>query len=293
MTLLQLQYFLDAAQGCNFTKAAEKNFISQSAITQQIKSLEHELGVELFIRDKRKVQLSPAGHVFIGEAEAILARMLHAKKAVRSAAHGEAGMLQVGFCKGYEVSEFPGIIQNYCLKNRGVNISLTRESPVKMLNKLENKELDVIFVVEFDQTLHPTLDCKQIAKYPLFVALPRFHPLAYRTSLRRQELALENIIANRSETELKEDTSNILQLFLNSGYMPNVVMEEDIDVTSILLLSGMGIAIVPEFIAVRWKTEANLICIPLQGDNEFIFSYAVWDKQNTNPALKLFVSMLN
>lgn len=80
MNINQLRYFLDAARLCNFTKAAEKNYISQSAITQQIKSLEQELETELFIRDKRKVELSPAGSVFIHEAEAILSRIVQAKE---------------------------------------------------------------------------------------------------------------------------------------------------------------------------------------------------------------------
>ena len=96
MNINQLRYFLDAARLCNFTKAAEKNYISQSAITQQIKSLEQELETELFIRDKRKVELSPTGSVFIHEAEAILSRIVQAKEKVLSVSMGVSGIRYYG-----------------------------------------------------------------------------------------------------------------------------------------------------------------------------------------------------
>lgn len=293
MKIYQLQYFLDTARLCNFTKAAEKNYISQSAITQQIKALEQELGVELFIRNKRKVELSPAGNAFVGEAEAILTRIEQAKEKVLSVSKGVLGNLRIGFPKGYEASDFPHVIQNFCSNNPSVNISLIRESPANLLDMMNNNELDIIFLVQFDTMLHPELECRVIHKHPLFVTMPHFHPLAYRNSLNRKELAAEAIITNSFSDELEEENSQILQQFLGAGYMPKIIRQEDIDTISIMVSSGIGISIVPEFIAKRWQNEMNLICIPLEGDDEVIFSYAVWEKQNLNPALERFILMLN
>ena len=88
MNLQQLEYFLAVAKLLNFTRVAEKYFISQTAVTQQIKSLEEQLGVKLFNRTKRKVELTPAGTVFIEEAQAIINRTKEAITKTQAAATG-------------------------------------------------------------------------------------------------------------------------------------------------------------------------------------------------------------
>ena len=88
MNLKQLEYFVSVAETLNFTRAARKCFISQTAMTQQIRALEESIGVLLFIRDKHHVELTPAGRVFMYEAKAILSRSEEAVKLARSAAEG-------------------------------------------------------------------------------------------------------------------------------------------------------------------------------------------------------------
>ena len=75
MTTNQLKYFVTAAKCLNFTEAGRQHYISQTAITQHIQALEEQLGVKLFSREKRKVELTPAGKVFLEEARAILERI--------------------------------------------------------------------------------------------------------------------------------------------------------------------------------------------------------------------------
>ena len=70
MNLKQLEYFVSVGETLNFTKAAKKCFISQTAMTQQIRALEQGIGALLFIRDKHHVELTPAGRVFMNEAKA-------------------------------------------------------------------------------------------------------------------------------------------------------------------------------------------------------------------------------
>ena len=75
MNSRQLEYFLAVAHELNFTKAAESMYVSQTAVTQQIKALEEQLGVSLFERTKKKVVLTPAGNVFLQEATLLLKRI--------------------------------------------------------------------------------------------------------------------------------------------------------------------------------------------------------------------------
>lgn len=74
MTLQQLEYFVSAAHNLNFSKTAEMFFVSQSAITQQIRSLEKELKLDLFVRKNNRISLTDSGQVFMREAEQILAK---------------------------------------------------------------------------------------------------------------------------------------------------------------------------------------------------------------------------
>ena len=88
MNSRQLEYFLAVAHELNFTKAAESMYVSQTAVTQQIKALEEQLGVSLFERTKKKVVLTPAGKVFLQEASSILNRIDTAVERTREASSG-------------------------------------------------------------------------------------------------------------------------------------------------------------------------------------------------------------
>ena len=85
MNLKQMEYFVAAAEQLNFTRAAKKCFISQTAMTLQIQSLEEKIGVPLFVRDKHHVELTAAGKVYLNEARAILVRAEEAAKLERKA----------------------------------------------------------------------------------------------------------------------------------------------------------------------------------------------------------------
>ena len=108
MNLKQMEYFVAAAEQLNFTRAAKKCFISQTAMTLQIQSLEEKIGVPLFVRDKHHVELTAAGKVYLNEARAILVRAEEAAKLARTAAEGIAGELTIGFIRGYEQSRVWG-----------------------------------------------------------------------------------------------------------------------------------------------------------------------------------------
>lgn len=89
MTLQQLEYFVSAAHNLNFSKTAEMFFVSQSAITQQIRSLEKELKLDLFVRKNNRISLTDSGQVFMREAEQILAKVSDSIERVHSVQRGQ------------------------------------------------------------------------------------------------------------------------------------------------------------------------------------------------------------
>ena len=101
----QLRYFVAAAESRSFTKAADQFFISQTAVTQQIRLLEEMLGCPLFDRSTRPVSLTPAGKAFLTEAKAILERMDQAIDRAHGASTGLSGSLRIGYLK--RIYRFP------------------------------------------------------------------------------------------------------------------------------------------------------------------------------------------
>ena len=122
----QLKYFVAAAETRSFTKAAEQFYISQTAITQQIRQLEASLGCALFDRSTRPVTLTPAGKMFLMEAKAILERMSQAARRVHDAAVGLSGSLRVGYLRGYERSDLSVLMQRFHQRNTNVLITFYR-----------------------------------------------------------------------------------------------------------------------------------------------------------------------
>src|SRR5258708_4895762 len=97
MELRHLRYFITVAEELHFGRAAERLFIAQPPLSQQIQQLERELGFTLFTRNNRRVQLTPAGHLFLEEAREIFSHLEKAIHAGLRVARGEVGWLGIGF----------------------------------------------------------------------------------------------------------------------------------------------------------------------------------------------------
>ena len=147
MTINQLKYFVTAANCLNFTEAGKIHFISQTAITQHIQSLEDQLGVKLFTREKRKVSLTPAGKVFLVEARAILERTRIAVEKTEKAALGESGNLSIGYVKGYENSGFGASLKKFRDTHPNIEFSLHRHAHLDLTMKIDKNELDIAFTI--------------------------------------------------------------------------------------------------------------------------------------------------
>lgn len=101
MELRQLKYFISAAKHLNFTKAAAECYIVQTSMTHQIAALEDELGVKLFERKSRNMELTEAGKIFLKEAQSLLAGAERAAELVRTTAEGYESILRLGVCGKY------------------------------------------------------------------------------------------------------------------------------------------------------------------------------------------------
>ena len=136
MNFNQLKYFVSVADHLSFSYAADENYITQTAMTQQIRALEEDLGVKLIDRSTRPISLTPAGNTFILDARRILKRMNDARERAREASSGITGTLRIGYIKGYERSELSDILRDFHRENPGILFTCNRNTSDRLASML-------------------------------------------------------------------------------------------------------------------------------------------------------------
>lgn len=296
MNLNQLQYFVSVAETGSFTKAAAKHYISQTAITQQIRALEDNVGAKLLDRNSRPAALTPSGKVLLKEAREILSKMDAALLKTREASTGLEGELRIGYTKGYEHSDLPGHLRRFHHAYPNVLLSCYRCDTDRLAAGLINGEYDVIFT--WDSTnirQEESLQMKIAEQVPLRVALHANHPLAKRTELSRKDLKHETILfMSPSGTGESFGDDFYIRLYQQAGYQPNILLRSN-DMESILMMVAAeeGVSIVPAY-SHAWNigTE-NIVFVPLSGEGEHEEILIVWRKNEENPALQHFVQAVS
>lgn len=293
MTTNQLIYFISVAECLNFTAAAKKHYISQTAMTQRIQTLEEQLGVKLFDRSKRHVELTPAGKVFLHEARAILEMERRAVEKVEAAATGISGSIQIGYVKGYENTDFGRILRAFRQTHSDISLELCRENYLDLLLHLEQDKYDIILDICYNNTDLSAFCWKNVASYPLYAVLYPEHPLADRKAILRNELKNERFLI----TKFYEDPTAVGYIlpdkYADSGFIPKVaVSSPDIETLLLMVAARMGITILPENAISRLRDSRDFVFLPLVGGHEHIEVKAIWKKGNPNPALPKFLDML-
>ncbi len=295
MNLNQLRYFVTLAETESFTKAAVAHYISQTAITQQIRTLEEAVGAKLVNRESRPVSLTPAGRVFLKEAREILERMDTALWRTREASTGLEGSLRIGYTKGYEHSDLSSYLRVFHRQYPNVLLSCYRRDTDALAAGLVNGEYDIIFT--WDSTnirQEENLQLRVFEHVPLRVALYPNHRLARRKELSRRDLKQENILfMSPSGTGDSFGDAYYIQLYQQAGYQPKILLRSS-DMESILMMVAAeeGISIVPEY-SHPWEIGTdNVIFVPLVGEGETEEILVAWRKNDDNPALEHFIDKL-
>lgn len=292
MNINQLKYFISVAEYRSFTKAANQYYISQTAITQQIQSLEETMDVQLIDRSRRPITLTPAGNVFLGEAKAILERMNAAIGRVRDASTGLVGSLRVGYTKGYERSNLSNLLRAFHQEYPNILITCCRCDTDTLAAGLLNGDYDIIFTWDSTNILEEgQVDHRLVERVPLVVALYAGHPLSGRHTLNRKELRGESILyMSPSGRDDSFGDSRFMELYRKAGYQPDILFRSS-DAESVLMMVAAeeGISILPSYVTSKLKDADNLVFIPLVGEEEYEEIIAVWKKENPGQALLRFL----
>ncbi|MER5319351.1 LysR family transcriptional regulator [Streptosporangium roseum] len=186
MELRQLEYFLAVAEEGGFGRAAERLNIVQSAVSQQIRRLERELGLPLFDRSTRHVHLSAAGERLLPEARAVLAAAHRARQVAAEITAGTDGILRLGAIHGPGDRLYRALAELAAIAPR-LQVRLKNAPLADRLAAVRSGELDAALVRAL--TSAPGLRLVPVWTDPLYVALPSTHPLAAEPLLRLEQLA--------------------------------------------------------------------------------------------------------
>jgi DNA-binding transcriptional LysR family regulator len=258
--LRHLRYFVAVAEELHFGRAALRLHIAQPPLSQRIRRLEHELGVSLFDRTKRRVALTDAGRALLIEARLTLAQAERARQVVSQTALGEAGQLIVGYMASAELSVFPRLLPVLHKRLPAVELVLKLLGAAEQMQLLRSGEIHAGFLRL--PAKDRTLKVVPLVSEPLVAALPEGHRLARRRSVALRELQGERfVLFPRPHAPGFYDF--LLTLCRRAGVNPTVAHETNRLHTALsLVASGRGVSLVPR--CVGQLGRAGVVCRPLR-----------------------------
>ena len=286
MDMRTLGAFLSLASNLNFSKSAEQVYISQPAFSRQITSLEDEFGCELFFRNKRKVELTEYGHVFMDYAERILSEYNKWMIEVRQMQNNKTGHLRIGFLRDFPHSFLPDIIKFFHQNYGNIQLSLSDCGISDIINGLLREEVDFGFGFSTDAE-NVDIDKLVVSSAPICVAAPENRPFALESSIQIEKLANEQFIMMPPDvySPVVRYIHNICKL---GGFEPNIAAYSN-SVFSILMLVKCGIGITLLSNDAKVMAPEGVRFIPLDHELAKLDMTLLWKTTNKNPAAPIFL----
>jgi DNA-binding transcriptional LysR family regulator len=269
--LRAIRSFVAVAEQQNFGRAAESLDLAQPSLSLQIQKLERELGVQLFRRTSRHVELTDAGAALLVEARTLLAQAQVAVDTARNAGRGEIGKLAIGFYDTAPLIIMPALLHRFRTRYPKVHLHFVEHSSREQLAMLARGEIDIGILR--GPVADKAIASRCVATEVLLVALPDTHPLAQREAI--------DLAALRDE---------IAMLCRKHGFSPTLAQEANETHTVCgLVAAGIGVSIVPS--SVRALRVRGLAYRPLH-PRATIQRCVAWLAASHTPALRAFVEML-
>ncbi|CAM3753130.1 LysR family transcriptional regulator [Nocardiopsis gilva] len=281
-----LRHFLAVAEEMHFGRAAELLGIAQPPLSQSIQRLERELGVELFDRSRRRIELTTAGRLLVDEATALLAREERLRTVMRKARDGELGTLRAGVPPDTPAVVLQSLLHRLAEEAPGLDVDLQELASAEQVRLLAAAQLDV-------GLLHHPVDAADLRFGPvvevaLGVVLPRTSPLARLREIAPADLAGHDLIAFPRATA-PGWYDRILRTAREHGFTPARVRHAgNPEFLLGLVLAGHGVAFEQEAIARR---EPRVAWRPLTGTPLRRRVSAAWPRQGAHPAAPRFAAI--
>ena len=261
MDLLQLEHFLAVAEEGSFTRAAERVFRTQPAVSQSVKKLEESVGVPLLARDMPELTLTEAGHAMVGYARRMLQLRDDAMRQVGEIHNLTSGHLSIAAYETAAVYLLPGPLRGYFRQFPQIKVGIYRGRLDEIPRQVMDREIDVGFVKD-EPVFHGLKTVKVFSDEMILIGSPR-HPLTARERVQVKDLGGESFVVHHlcSSTEQK-----ILRLFEAHATRCNIAAELwSFENVKHFVQQDIGLAIVPRVTVMQELASGALVEIPLEG----------------------------
>jgi len=293
--LRQLTYFVSIAETRSFSRAAARCLVAQPALSQQIRRLEAELGVQLFVRTTRSVALTDAGEALLRNARRVLADVAHARAEVEAITGLVRGRLTIGAIQFVPRLDIPRLLAAFHARYPGVDVALRTADNERMLAAVRSGQLDVAFVsfratrATLAEPAAPAdLGRLGVLTEPLLAVVARDHRLAARACVGLAELAAEPFIELGPGSGLRDQSDHA---FGAPGLERHVALEvAGLDDMLELAALGLGVALLPRSL-LRARRGVAVRALPLEGEPAWRSVALVWrEPEPVSPSARAFVA---
>ncbi|KAA0701089.1 LysR family transcriptional regulator [Neorhizobium sp. P12A] len=280
-TLRQLQYFVAVAEQGSVTRAAQNLSISQSSVTEALKELETDLGVDLFDRHPRGLSITHNGHQFLRHATKILATVSDARTSFSGQRSEPGGTLNIGVTSlvaGYVLSDMLARYRRACPE---VEVSAIEDNGGYLEHLLVGGELDVAVMVISNLRDRMALQAEILETSPYRLWLPMGHPLVSADIISVADITREPLIMLTID-EIEENTGKLLSAL---GARPHVAFRtRSVEAVRSLVATGAGVALLPDLVYRPWSLEGDRIeSRDVSGSLPVVQVGIVWRKGSSLP----------
>jgi DNA-binding transcriptional LysR family regulator len=277
MDLRQLDFFSAVAAELSFTRAADRLTIAQSAVSAGVRSLENELGVELFDRSRRQIRLTGAGDLLLPKV----------RDAAQETAHAITGSLVIGLMTSVTLVDVPGLLGLFRTGHPGVGVRLraARRGSAGLVDDLASGELDLAFLA-LSGPVPTSLTAQPLASSPMVLVVPDDHRLAVASTVELRDLEREEFIdlpPGYASRRIVDDA------FTVAGVERRVIIEvSDIGTAAEYVTNGLGVALLPEFAA---RDARGIRRIPVDDVPDFIVYLAASRTRRVSAAVRALIDL--
>ncbi|MCG7869200.1 MAG: LysR family transcriptional regulator [gamma proteobacterium symbiont of Stewartia floridana] len=255
LELTHLRIVAALQQHGTLTKAANALCLSQSALSHQIRYLEQKLGIEIWVKEGRRLRLTRAGNLLLETAEKVLPVLQQSQRTLKAYADGQTGVLRLGV-ECYPCYEWlTGVTAAYLKSNPQVDVDIFQRFRFSGFEGVLNFHIDMLITP--DRVDHPGLSYQPLFEYELMLLVPESHPLAEKDWVSPQQLASEVLIT----FPVAEERLDVLNSFLwPAGVRPQQHKQiESIEIMLQLVSLSRGVTVIPD-----WLIERACQALPLK-----------------------------
>lgn len=282
-----LRYFIAVAEELNFSRAAERLHISQPPLSQAIKQLEIGLGVTLFNRTSRHVQLTPAGRTLYREAVFLLRQHNNVKRLVHRIGEGLQGQIKIGFVGSMIYRDLPQAL--IACKERYPNVEQIwlEMNSAEQIELIERGGLDIGII--HSSPVPAGVQGTELTSEPFMVCVPLNHPRSGQTHVALHDLKHDDFITF-SRSLSPQYYEILLSMYVKAGFYPSVRFEARHWLSVMSLVSqGLGVSIVPQCLSRAGLSGVHF----LQFDHEHrSINTLIWSADNKSAVVDNYAAML-